>query len=1481
MAAHTKIKIGLSALSVLFVSSIFAALFFAPSLWAASATIDVSVRGDGGVVVTMHGGFESCTYCDSKGEHCWTTDEGSVSLGPYLCSSSGHGSASCSKTLDRGTLHGTHVFKGSAYDCRGTDSETYTLILDNTPTVNIISPADASVVSAPFDIRGTATFKPTLQEIKGWIYLYSENWFTGKSKACTSENCLFSYQEITGKPYDFAHGIHTLKLQAVAVNVQASDQSRFTVDKTPTIKIATPLNGGVMSGPFDVRGTAVFKPTLEPVKGWIHLYLENSYSRKSKACTSENCLFSYEEITGKLYDPPHGFHNLKLQASATNVSVLDEAKYAVDKTPLVAVNSPVGVVSSPLDITGTVIFKPTLDATKGWISAYVDNGWNIGTKACLVETCTYSSKELTGRSYNAPAGNHKVTISANAMGVLVSDQKNFQVVPCNLRVEALSGDSDHIDPLVGGTLSFSGLLSDDSNRPLNWELNTAGRILQGEGKSVSATWDGKDALGKLVEPGSYGAILSAQTVEKTCSAKETKSIPITVESQPESPSLLACFGSSINIANGNLRHSQTLFPLPSSKLGGDFLLTYNSLDGWNGPLGTGWTHTYHIRLKRNNNDSYTLVEGDGRRISLYRNGSRYTPRSLTSPALTFNEDGTGSLQHQSGITYLFNPDGTLSRISDRNSNAIILSYDPEGNLIAITDPSGRNTVLEYHSNNVIKSLTDPHGNLHNFDYTNGDLTGISSQVQGLGVQKWAYTYYPHAFLWTKTDPGGKKTGYFYDDQHRVVKVFDPERRVREVAYDPANAQTRLVEKDGGVWVYNYDPTLGVLKKKTDPLNSTWSYAYYPDRNLESVQDPRGNRTSYTYDENGNVTSVEDALGHITRYNYNLFNKIQMIETDPGEPLIELSYDGNGNLTGVKDQVGVKTEYEYDSRGNLTGIKNPLEHIGLDYDLHNYLVRIRDVRSDLPLFEFGYDGAGNRTSIKEVQGAGGRMIRYEYNGLNQVTKKTGPAPELTETHYGYDLNGNVRRVTDGNGNATEYAYNYLGQVTKMKDALGYETLFSYGTGCPSCGAGVDKLTALTDPKKQTTNFEYDRAGNLTKEIDPLGYLKSYTHDPSGNLRSRTDANGNTTSYTFDELNRLREIQYADGSTVAFTYDARGNLKTAANSNIAYELTYDFNNRLTGIWDSQGKSTGYEYNALGNRVRMVTPDKKNISYNYDESNHLSRIFVNGGPSFDLVHDAYGRRMSLTYPNGVTTKYEYSPLGALTGIQAQGSRGLVNSFAYSHDAVGNRKIKKDISGEHRYDYDNVYQITRALHPGSQEEIFSYDPVGNRIPARADLDNALLEDEEYTYAYDYNGNLIEKASKGTGEKTQYFYEWENRLIKVESPEMTAKYKYDPFGRRIEKEVNGKITRYAYDGPNIILEESGDGIILSKYIHTLTIDDPLALEKEGQTFYYHKDGLGSIVSLTNQAGQVIQTYEYDSFGKILSQTGIAHQPVHLHRPGV
>jgi RHS repeat-associated protein len=517
---------------------------------------------------------------------------------------------------------------------------------------------------------------------------------------------------------------------------------------------------------------------------------------------------------------------------------------------------------------------------------------------------------------------------------------------------------------------------------------------------------------------------------------------------------------------------------------------------------------------------------------------------------------------------------------------------------------------------------------------------------------------------------------------------------------------------------------------------------------------------------------------------------------------------------------------------------------------------------------GYDSGGRLIGYTDPQG---NVTQFEFNGLNKITKVTDPQGFFLT--YTYDASGNVRERVDANGKRTFYEYNDRGQVTKTTDALNNITQFNYGSGCPSCGPGVDKLTSLIDAKGQTTKFEYNLAGWLVKETSPLGFSKSYTYDPSGNRISRADENGSVTQYSYDNLNELTSIRYSNGDTTTFAYDARGNMPSAANQNIGYTYSFDLNNRITSVFDSTGKTIFYQYDALGNRTQITTPDGRTVIYRYDGANRLTQILSQAG-AFAFSHDLSGRRTGLSYPNGVTTAYAYNPSGYLTSLTTRNTQQtIINSFSYAHDAMGNRASMTDILGSHDYTYDDLYQLIQATHPNLPSQQFKYDALGNRLNRVVDADNRLLEDRSYTYRYDSNGNLIERVRKTTGVMTSYSFDDENRLIRIESPEKVVGIKYDPFGRRIEKNVNGRITRYVYDGANMVLEYGPNDRIKSRYIHSLMVDEPLALERGREVYYYHADGLGSVRELTDDTGSIAKSYQYKSFGRIHSQTGTLHQP--------
>lgn len=142
----------------------------------------------------------------------------------------------------------------------------------------------------------------------------------------------------------------------------------------------------------------------------------------------------------------------------------------------------------------------------------------------------------------------------------------------------------------------------------------------------------------------------------------------------------------------------------------------------------------------------------------------------------------------------------------------------------------------------------------------------------------------------------------------------------------------------------------------------------------------------------------------------------------------------------------------------------------------------------------------------------------------------------------------------------------------------------------------------------------------------------------------------------------------------------------------------------------------------------------------------------------------------------------------------------------------------------------------------------------------------------YDNNGNLATVTNScGT---TTYTWDARNRLVgisgyKPDCTALTASFKYDAVGRRIEKTINGTTTKYLYDGLDIIQEKNQSGTVTANYIRTLSIDEPVTRVTGSTVRHYVKDALGSIIALTDDTGVVKTTYRYDPFGNV-SVTGEA-----------
>ena len=393
------------------------------------------------------------------------------------------------------------------------------------------------------------------------------------------------------------------------------------------------------------------------------------------------------------------------------------------------------------------------------------------------------------------------------------------------------------------------------------------------------------------------------------------------------------------------------------------------------------------------------------------------------------------------------------------------------------------------------------------------------------------------------------------------------------------------------------------------------------------------------------------------------------------------------------------------------------------------------------------------------------------------------------------------------------------------------------------------------------------------------LSDFRHDC---LTSKTDRKGQTIQYVYDALNRLSHKGYPDTTGVDYIYDLAGKIRQVSDPSGTYGFAYDNMGRLIGTTTQYAflpgvtYSNSYGYDAASNRTSFTAPDSSTVSYSYDTLSRLTNLTDSATGQFTFGYDILSRRTSLNRPNGVNTSYSYDSLSRLLSVLHQAGTVTLDGASYGYDNAGNRTSKtNDLNNvTENYTYDPIYQLTQVTQGLTTSESYSYDSVGNRLssqgmsPYSYNSSNQLTSTPSANFTYDGNGNTSTKAdASGT---TTYTWDVENRLTSVTLPGTagTVTFKYDPFGRRIQKSSPSGATIYLYDASNSVDELDQSGTEVAHYAQGAGVDEPLAALRSGTTGFYEQDGLGSVTSLTDSTGAVLNLYTYDSFGNLTASTG-------------
>jgi RHS repeat-associated protein len=222
--------------------------------------------------------------------------------------------------------------------------------------------------------------------------------------------------------------------------------------------------------------------------------------------------------------------------------------------------------------------------------------------------------------------------------------------------------------------------------------------------------------------------------------------------------------------------------------------------------------------------------------------------------------------------------------------------------------------------------------------------------------------------------------------------------------------------------------------------------------------------------------------------------------------------------------------------------------------------------------------------------------------------------------------------------------------------------------------------------------------------------------------------------------------------------------------------------------------------------------------------------GTSTVSLGHDADGRRIALTLPNGVTINYNYDVASQLLGINYQLGNALLGNLTYSYDLAGRRTAVR----------------------GSYAQTGLPSPLAG---ASYNANNQLTQFGTTGFSYDANGNL---TSDGT-----HTYAWDarNHLASI-SGAVSASFQYDPFGRRVTKQVGSSAAQYLYHGINPVQELSG-GSPMANLLTGFGVDERFQRTDANGPASFLTDALRSTIALTGPAGNLVAQYQYDPYGNV------------------
>lgn len=731
----------------------------------------------------------------------------------------------------------------------------------------------------------------------------------------------------------------------------------------------------------------------------------------------------------------------------------------------------------------------------------------------------------------------------------------------------------------------------------------------------------------------------------------------------------------------------------------------------------------------------------------------------------------------------------------------------------------------------------------------------------------------------------------YDGFGRVIAQVNPDRGetlnnvqgFESLTIDPLGNQTSVVVD-----------ALGLQSVVTDALNNQLHFVYDASGNLlKSYVSGNGTeivRTQLIYDDYGRKTTSIDVDKGTWRYTYNAFGEL-LSQTNANSQSTFFYYDALGRQVRRTEPEGTSC-WVYGTKAT--------NNAGLLVAEKRYDTIVNDCSAAGAVHQktTNYDELGRLKSTTTTIGASSYTSSVNYDSLGRVGEQSYPENLLTIVNH-YNTYGYLYKRTD---KATGIAY----QTIEQMNAKGGVEKVVYGNG-------TEELTAYDEALGWVSNIQLKNAGGMLHDLE-------YVFDGVGNLTYRKHqlSSVSTTfaeTYTYDDLYRLydRTINITSGGvslpsgfklTQSTRYDDFGNItsKTGVGT-YRYDATNPY--RLLDICGEEGcgtlettsasKScpTGYALNAAGTTCQKSETQSASLSYNYSCPSGYS---LSGTTCSKIETKVAQIKTEQTCPKGgylnastgtcsrdFTIVSATKPSGAGVvcggGEPMGGGRRLwectetykaTSSQVYSCDAGWTvsganctRTLSQAATQTPVYSCPAGWSVSGSTCNRTLTASITYScPVGwTQNGAQC----SRARQASYAMVYDKNGNI---TNDGTRTLTYSSYDLVTNVAKGNE---SSRFKYDASRQRYERYdvkledgVLANYTTYYVDGAyeKVVRTGGGKAALTEQKLYVGNLVITKRSNNTSDSFYLHKDHQGSTTTITNAAGNSVQQFIYDPWGK-------------------